>query len=339
MAPVQITESSGTSPESGVASTDSPIQKSFSCVVCASRKVKCDRRPGGCENCRKARVDCIYKAPPPPRRRKKGVRDVDTTTRLRLYEDALRQLGVDPEELVRHGLPKIQERQEVSGINGILKSHDPQSVPTTHASSSESGVLVLDDWKSRYLENGIWTSLKGEFRESKEILEDSSDEESSENNFGAPSNVVSSDRASLLLFAAQTPPGSLRSLHPEPVQIFKLWQLYLDNINPLVKVFHAPSVQQIISNAIGDMEDIPRNVEALMFAMYCITIASLSDGDCWRLLGASKSTTTQRFRSGAQQALVNVSIIKTSDIMVLKAFVLFIVSISTLRAVSEDQWD
>ncbi|KAH7366584.1 hypothetical protein BKA66DRAFT_573253 [Pyrenochaeta sp. MPI-SDFR-AT-0127] len=322
--------SSGSSPQLGTTNSDTPIQKSFSCVVCASRKVRCDRRPGGCENCTKARVSCVYKAPPPPRRRKKGVRDVDTTTRLRLYEDALRQLGVDPERLVAHGIPR-QKRQEVSGINGFLESSRQQSEPQISA-SSENGVLVLDDWRSRYLENGIWTTLKGEFRESKEILDDSSDEEPFEGHPGAPSHGFSPNSADLLLFGSQTPSGSLRSLHPQPVQIFKLWQSYLDNINPLVKVFHAPSVQQIISTTISNMDDIPKNVEALMFGIYCITVESLSDGDCQRFLGEPKSIITQRFRFGAQHALINASLIKTSDLMVLKAFTLFILSLQNYDA-------
>jgi hypothetical protein len=110
------------------------------------------------------------------------------------------------------------------------------------------------------------------------------------------------------------------------VQIFKLWQLYLDNINPLVKLFHAPTVQQILSDASGDLGDIPRNVEALLFAIYCITIESLGDGDCINLLGQSKAVASQRFRSGAQHALINANLLKTSDLMVLQAFALFIVS-------------
>jgi hypothetical protein len=76
-------------------------------------------------------------------------------------------------------------------------------------------------------------------------------------------------------------------LHPNPVQIFKLWQSYLDNINPLVKVFHAPTVQQLISDASGDLDNVDRNVEALLFAIYCIVTESLSDGECKQILATS----------------------------------------------------
>ncbi|CAO2654056.1 Nn.00g107890.m01.CDS01 [Neocucurbitaria sp. VM-36] len=317
--------SSDASPESSTTASDQLIQKSFSCVLCASRKVKCDRRPGGCENCTKARVPCLYKAPPPPRRRKKGARDVDATTRLRLYEEALRQLGVDPEELVRQKSSKNAILQDVSGINGFLENRIPDQTRSSYR-SSEVGVLVSEEGKSRYLENGLWTSLKGEFREPRELLDDSSDDEVSEG-FGKISVEPPIIDGTGLILGGQVLSTDLRSLHPQPVQSFKLWQSYLDNINPLVKIFHAPTVQQLISNATGDLDDVPRNVEALLFAIYCITTESLSDGECIAILGQSKSAASQRFRFGAQHALIKSSFLRTSDIMVLQAFTLFILSL------------
>lgn len=309
---------------------DQPIQKSFSCVLCSQRKVKCDRRPGGCANCTKIRADCVYKVPPPPRRRRKGVRDLDATAKLRLYEDTLRELGVEPEDLVRQDLERRSDPDNVSEINVLLEPHMPVQKRRTYL-PSEAGILVIDeDGRSRYLENGIWTSLKEEFRETKEILDESSDEEPDSTSTEASPPVLTTNSASLL-FGGQTSSIRLRSLHPDPVQTFKLWQSFLDNINPLVKIFHTPTVQQIIANVSGNMDSIPRDVEALLFGIYCITTESLSDGECIAILGESKATAIQRFRLGAQQALINTSLLRTSNIMVLQAFTLFIVSICNAK--------
>ena len=249
------------------------------------------------------------------------MREIDTNARLRLYEDALRHLGVDPEQIVRQGLLQGADSQGISGIDGFLQAQ----IPTQHEGSDPTrvGVLVSDQGKSRYLENGIWTSLESEFRDSSEILEESTDEETPE------SLLTSSEPHTVdggLLFGSPRSSVDLRSLHPNPVQIFKLWQLYLENINPLAKLFHAPTVQQMLSDASSDLGDLPRNVEALLFAIYCITVESLGDGDCIILLGQSKAVASQRFRSGAQHALINANLLKTSDLMVLQAFALFIVS-------------
>jgi len=296
--------------------------KSFSCVLCAQRKVKCDRVPGGCSNCTKARVPCVYKAPPPARRRKKGARDVDNTARLRIYEDALRQLGVDPEALVKQSTTGKPFEQRISGNKASL-SHQQEG---EHDVESDIGVLVSKEGRSRYLENGVWTSLRSEFRNTKEILDDSSDEED-EPIRGSVSTKHSVSTGPDILFdnnaMFQT---SLRLLHPDPSQILKVWQAYLQNINPMVKLFHAPTIEQLISEATPNLDEIPRNLEALLFGIYCIVLESLTDEECVSNFGVAKSAARQKFRSGAQCALMNASLMKSSDIMVLQAFVLFLVS-------------
>lgn len=318
------TSSSGASPEQSATISDHLVQKAFSCVLCAQRKVKCDKRPGGCNSCTKARVPCIYKAPPPPRRRRKGVRDVDTATKLRIYEDALRQAGIDPESLVRQASPYDPHARSNRGADRAALS-EPRADLTEQKLATEIGVLITDQGKSRYLENGIWTSLRSEFRDIKEILDETSDEDSFDDVVGIAPEGFSPD-GSKLIFGSPAPSIGLRPLHPQPVESFKLWQAYLDNINPLVKLFHAPSVQQIISEANGNLDEVPRNVEALLFAIYCIVVESLSDGECIIITGQPKIAARQRFRAGAQHALINASFLKTSDLMVLQALTLFIVS-------------
>jgi hypothetical protein len=231
------------------------------------------------------------------------------TTRLRIYEDALRQFGVDPEELVRQDYAKtLRGQEQVSGFNGFLEPQMYSRARKTHL-ASEVGVLVLEKGRSRYLENGLWTSLTSEFRESKEILDESSDDELSEGNSMYSPDPMIKGGASLVL-GTQSTLGNLLPLHPNPVQIFKLWQAYLENVNPLVKVFHTPTVQQLISNASGDLSDVPRDLEALLFAIYCITAESMSDGECIAMLGESKAVAIRRFRHGAQHALVNANFLR-----------------------------
>ncbi|KAK6845968.1 C6 transcription factor [Apiospora arundinis] len=46
-----------------------------------------------------------------------------------------------------------------------------------------------------------------------------------------------------LLFGSRSSHNAvdLSTLHPEPIQIFRLWQIYLDNVDPLLKVTHTPT--------------------------------------------------------------------------------------------------
>ncbi|KAF2464233.1 uncharacterized protein BDR25DRAFT_346753 [Lindgomyces ingoldianus] len=328
--PLPSSSSIATSPESsGPVAPNPSIQKSFSCVLCASRKVKCDKSPGGCGNCTKARVKCIYKTPPPPRRRKKGVREIDVHARLRLYEDALRKLGVEPADLEREELHKLQVRR-ASLVENTFFEEDAERAQHGRR-NSDAGVLISGDGKSRYLENQLWTSLRGEFRDSKELLEESSEEEDFQDSSGS-SPVAFSNDGSNLLFGIAKSATNLRHAHPQPVQVFKLWQTYLDNINPLVKVFHTPTVQQQILNSSGNLDEIPKNIEALLFGIYCISLGSIGDAECDAIMGEPKAIVTQRFRSAAQHALINANFLKSSDLMVLQAFVLFLLSLQNYDA-------
>ncbi|KAF2703731.1 hypothetical protein K504DRAFT_391558 [Pleomassaria siparia CBS 279.74] len=311
-------------------------QKSYSCVLCAQRKVRCDKRSSGCVNCAKACVPCIYKAPAPPRRRKKGAQDIDIHAKLRLYENTLRELGVEPADLVSKSHVSASRIHDLNETPDAEERESAMSAgpkkPLQGSDTKDAGVLISGDGKSRYLENGLWTSLKGEFRDSTDLLNESSDEESvAYGDFTPPPESFLPDGGSLM-FGSTKPAATLRPLHPQPVQIFKLWQTYLSNINPIVKVFHTPTIQQILLEASGNLDDIPSNVEALLFAIYCISLSSLDETECSTIMGQPKAFSMQRFRSGAQHALINAGFLKTSDLMVLQAFVLFLISLQNFDA-------
>ena len=150
--PPNPTSNASLSDSTTTSNTTQSAHKTFSCVLCAKRKVRCDKRPGSCSNCTKANVKCLYEAPPPPRRRRKGAREIDINAKLRLYENALRKLGVDPatleaEELLQPG--KGTSNLPSSDLGFLGKEEE------------RTGMLVANDEgnKSIYLENNLWTRL------------------------------------------------------------------------------------------------------------------------------------------------------------------------------------
>jgi len=132
------------------------------------------------------------------------------------------------------------------------------------------------------------------------------------------------DEASLL-FGSPSPTVNLIDLHPQPVHIFRLWQTFLDNVNPLTKIIHAPTMQQLVLEAAGDLEHVPQGLEALMFAIYTFAVTSLSTIECESMFGEAKSTLLAKYRLGTQQALVSAGFLRSSDLVILQAFVLFLV--------------
>jgi len=118
----------------------------------------------------------------------------------------------------------------------------------------------------------------------------------------------------------------LASLHPHPVQIFRMWQTFLINVNPLVKMFHAPTVQQMILDASGDLKNIARPTEALMFSIYFLSITSLQNEECESMFGESRPSLLAKYSYAAQQALINARFLKSLNLFTLQALILYLVS-------------
>ncbi len=114
-------------------------------------------------------------------------------------------------------------------------------------------------------------------------------------------------------------------LHPEPRHILKLWEAFAENVNPLTKIIHAPTLQQRIIQAAWSLESASRPLEAVMFGVYALGITSLKPSDCVDWFGETKQALLRRYRSGALQALAASGVLLTRDLEVLQALVLFIV--------------
>lgn len=134
-----------------------------------------------------------------------------------------------------------------------------------------------------------------------------------------------------LILGSRPTPNPLSTLHPEPVQIFRYWQVYLDNANPLLKVIHAPSFQARIVEALGNLGNIDPTLEALMFSIYCMSIVTLSVDDCQILFGSAKEELLRRYQFGCQQALLNCQFLRSRDRDCLTALYLYIVSLFRMK--------
>ncbi|KAL5357144.1 hypothetical protein BJX96DRAFT_4347 [Aspergillus floccosus] len=119
----------------------------------------------------------------------------------------------------------------------------------------------------------------------------------------------------------------LTTLHPEPVQIVRLWQTYLDHVNPLLKLTHTPGLQgRIIDAAASNAAQIDATTEALMFSIYCISILSLTTKDCQTIFSSSKEDLLRAYQFGCEQALLNSGVSRTTNRECLTALFLYLLS-------------
>lgn len=160
----------------------------------------------------------------------------------------------------------------------------------------------------------LWDHLQDEIQEQPDT---SSDDEFYDPDVLPPGENV--------LMGFTGPCTDLISLHPSVVHIFRLWQIFLDNVNPLVKTFHAPTVQQIIIDASGKMESLSRPNEALLFSIYFLAVVSLTNQECENHFGEGRQKLLVKYTRGVQQALVNAKLLRTLNLTTLQAFMLYLI--------------
>lgn len=136
-----------------------------------------------------------------------------------------------------------------------------------------------------------------------------------------------------LLFGSRKTAVDLSTLHPEQIQIVRLWQIYLDNVNPLLKVTHTPTLQGCIIDAASNVASIKPTLAALMFSIYCVSILSLVDGECRAMFGSSREHLLTRYQFGCQQALWNCGFLRSGERDCLTALYLYLVSLSGCHVV------
>jgi hypothetical protein len=116
----------------------------------------------------------------------------------------------------------------------------------------------------------------------------------------------------------------VHELHPEPKQIYFLWQKFVDAINPLIKIVHVPTLQKRILDAVWDPINMPKPLAALIFAIYTLSVTAMSSEECMASFYQERGTLLTRYRSGTVRALAEADFLSTRDLEVLQALVLFI---------------
>jgi hypothetical protein len=300
-----------------------------SCVTCRKRKVKCDKTHP-CTNCNRARIECIYPAPgrAPRKVRKIGDgRDKELLERLRRLEGVVKNLGVevpDGEE------PKDEEKDagetaRATADTGRRTGPEPKSRWVEESSKGRLeqrfGRLVVNEGRSRYINNSFWANLSNEVEDLKGILNQSSDDEDpdSPNDNG---QAIGNHHG--FIFGLSSQNVDMLSLHPVPQQIGMYWQAFKENVDPLVKVLHIPTFDRTIREAASNLANLPRALEALLFTIYYGAVTSLSGEDCLARFGEGKPVLLARYRFAIEQALARANFLITEEIVVLQALVLFL---------------
>jgi hypothetical protein len=274
-------------------------QRVLACILCQQRKVKCDRT-FPCSTCVKHGTQCVPATQPRPRRRRFPEREL--LDRLRRYETLMKQNNVKFDPL------HDDNSSTTKNSPNDYYSDDERREDESPQDRSEA----VSEVKS------IWQAMRQGYRDPNDSFY--------ENVFDNAQDQMSiSDQD--MLFGSRQSAVELHTLHPEPAHLFRLWQIYLDNVNPLLKVTHTPTLQARIVEAASNLKEISPTLEALMFSIYCMAVLSLSQKECETMFKQSKGQLSTRYHFGCQQALSNCNFLRTGSRDCLTALFLYLVSI------------
>lgn len=326
-----------------------------SCVTCRRRKVKCDKTHP-CGNCNRAHIECVFPSPgrAPRKARKLGEgRDKELLERLRRLEGVVKGMGVEvptsgksgnkdgdsqtgSEARAGSGSGDTDDHRDVVDSNKSTKSWAERFYDVDHQEKTKwvednrigrfetkFGRLVVNEGKSRYINNSFWANLSNEVEDLKGILNQTSDDEDLESSPGG--NTAPNVAHQGYIFGFSSANVDMLSLHPLPGQIPIYWETYKDRVDPLAKVLHIPTIEPTILAAASHLANLSKGFEALLFSIYYGAVTSVTAADCAVKFGEEKSILLARYRFAIEQALARANFLTTEEIIVLQAFVIFLI--------------
>ncbi|KAG0649220.1 Transcription factor vrtR1 [Hyphodiscus hymeniophilus] len=277
--------------------------------------LKCDRqRP--CGTCIKHSIECVFKPPRPPQKRHKRTQVL--TDRLRHYEALLQQQGIDPGNFTNIPATSSPPRSghTEAAAPKELQVQTPSSIDSESHGIVNKTQVIHGQGRSKFLDN-LWSRVVEEFHDPEDALEDSSND--------ASDPELSDDDFAFVL--KSQPKSNTKSRHPPPERILQLWQIFADNVDPLTKIVHVPTLRPAIQKAASNIGAVPRGFETLMFAIYGAAVMSLKDDDCKQIFSESRKTLLSRYISATKVALSRAKFMGTTSLVVLQALVLHLLSI------------
>ncbi|KAK1807762.1 hypothetical protein LTR12_017894 [Friedmanniomyces endolithicus] len=303
----------------------------YSCQLCSRKKIRCDKLIPACSSCRKAETEagCVYLAPAPRRRKRKlsgtgngdgsGSSDASTREKLERYERILVEQGLlSPQEV---GEPMMTTTTTTTTMTGSGRAggqaqgmETPVSMLDLDPEASRTGKVVAGHGKSRYMNSSLWRSLEDDdmpvMSEGEEEEEDGGDGEEGD----------------LLTGAFMGRQRSLVYYHPTYAQALVLWETHVDKVEPLCKVLHVPTTRTMVEVVAQQAGLASKAEECLLFAIYHFAVYAMTETECLEQLGQSKATSLQGYHFATKQALVSASFLKNTELPILQALVLLLIS-------------
>ncbi|KAK7942569.1 uncharacterized protein PG986_011682 [Apiospora aurea] len=319
-----------------------------SCVSCKTRRVRCDRRQPSCGNCARARglgQECVYptgRGRAPKRRRTLHGAAADEqqqiAERLTRLETMIQRVGHHDQADVSLGTAATADDSSTTTTRHQDRARNVVTSPNSPV-EEHIGRLKVTETNSHYLNDTMWKSLAEEVEELRDLLlKPSSDDEVDSEDATTASPLHGSmetpppPNPTTVLFGLGAPAGSLGDLHPSLAQAASLFAAFCENVAPVMRVMHLPTLTRQYWDAASSSDKLDRNTEALVFTSNYVSVGTMSDDQCTSALGKSRQAALACYRTAAEQSLSRAHLLATRSPAVLQAAVFYIEALKNEKA-------
>jgi hypothetical protein len=118
---------------------------------------------------------------------------------------------------------------------------------------------------------------------------------------------------------------NLREFYPDAATLSQLQHIYADQIDPMVKMLHLPSLFNTMNTALADPSSVPKSVEAVLLCFCLATVSTMSQHQCQAVLNQDRVSVVTKYKKAAMQALTNARFLQSPDFTNLQALSLYLV--------------
>jgi hypothetical protein len=126
----------------------------------------------------------------------------------------------------------------------------------------------------------------------------------------------------------------IHELLPSQWQSMQLWQIYVNNVDPLMKVLHIPTSQVTIFTAIENPRETRPNDNVLLFAIYFAAAIATEAESAYNILGQEREAFLDKAKYGFEQCLVETQFLEHPSVTSLQALAIYLVSLKYANEVA-----
>jgi len=117
--------------------------------------------------------------------------------------------------------------------------------------------------------------------------------------------------------------------HPHRRVAIRLWKVFVDSVDPYVKVLHIPTAEATLYTVISDPTKASNENLALCFAIYYASVTATASDETLDITGEDKKQALIRYRMCLEQSLAEADFLENPTITLLQAMAIYGVSLLT----------